>query len=136
MGIDPAFVWRAVSLIMLGSLALFFGRTLRRGEQALITRVARVSEPALPAELVRYTRRLTAIWCVWFVFAAAACLASGSVFWSSALTWTGTAALLVGEHRLRPHLFPGRKFPGLLQQARDTLLVWRPHRQRQLDDTS
>lgn len=129
MAIDPAWAWRAVALLMLGWLAVFFGRTLLPGQEALITRIARVSDPALPPGLVRYTRRLTAIWCAWFVLAAVLALAFGRAApWAGLLAWVGTALLFVGEHSLRPHLFPGHPFPGLRQQLQDTLRVWRPAR--------
>ncbi|HZY15735.1 MAG TPA: hypothetical protein VFE74_03855, partial [Ramlibacter sp.] len=77
MAIDPALAWRVASLLALGWLAWFFGRTLRAGQEALITRIARVSDPDLPPALRRYTRRLTALWCGWFVLAALASLVSG-----------------------------------------------------------
>ena len=115
---------------MLGWLAFFFGRTLWPGQEPVITRIARVSDPALPAELLRYTRRLTAVWCAWFVLAGLLALAFGpSIVWLGALVWAGTTALFVGEHWLRPRLFPGQHFPGLRQQLRDTVRVWRPSRQ-------
>ena len=126
MTIDAGVAWRAVSVLVLLWLAFFFGRTLWRGREPLITRIARVSDPALAPELLRYTRALTALWCAYFV--AAALLASawagsaGSGLW----VWLGTAVLFVGEHRLRPHFFPGHAFPGLRQQFLDTLHVWRP----------
>ena len=36
----------------------------------MIERIARVGNPALPPALCRYTRRLTAVWCIYFVIAA------------------------------------------------------------------
>lgn len=127
MGFDPALAWSALSLGMLAWLAWFFGRTLRPGQEALITRIARVGDPALPPALVRYTRRLTAIWCAYFVLAALLGLLAGALAWAGTLTWVGTGVLFVGEHQLRPLLFPGHRFPGLRQQLQDTLRVWRPH---------
>lgn len=126
MAIDPALAWRVLSLLALGWLAFFFGRTLRPGQEALITRIARVDEPDLPFVLMRYTRRLTAVWCAWFLLAAVLCLAfGGSAPWPGLLVWAGTALLFVGEHWLRPRLLPGHRFPGLRQQLQDTLRVWR-----------
>lgn len=129
MAIDPALAWGAVPPLMLGWLAFFFGRTLRPGQEALITRIARVGDPALPAHLVRYTRRLTALWCAWFVLAALLALVWVRSFpWLGPLAGLGSALLFVGEHRLRPLLFPGHPFPGLRQQLQDTLHAWRPAR--------
>jgi uncharacterized membrane protein len=124
---DPGIAWRALSFLMLAWLAFFFGRTLRPGQEALITRIARVGDPALPAHLVRYTRRLTAIWCAYFVLAGSLGLAAvHPTPWFGLLVWAGTATLFLGEHWLRPHLFPHHSFPGLRQQLKDTLHVWRP----------
>lgn len=111
---------------MLVWLAFFFGRTLRSGQEALITRIARVSDPGLPLHLIRYTRRLTAVWCAYFVIAALLCVAVDAGAWPGLLVWAGTATLFLGEHWLRPHLFPGHPFPGVRQQLVDTVRVWRP----------
>ena len=130
MAFDAGIAWRAASFLMLGWMAVFFARTLRTGQEALITRIARISEPDLPAHLVRYTRRLTGVWAAYFVLAALAGLLGGrSAPWTGLTVWTGTAALFFGEHWLRPLIFPGHSFPGLRQQLKDTLRVWRPVRQ-------
>ena len=36
--------------------------------------------------------------------------------------------MFVGERMIRPRLFPGEAFPGLVQQVRDTWSAWRPQR--------
>ena len=127
MAFDVVTAWRALSFLMTGWLAFFFGRTLRPGHEALITRIARVSEPTLPPYLVSYTRRLTAVWCAYFIVAAVVAVAAApAARWSGILVWSGTAALFLGEHWLRPRFFPGQSFPGVLQQVKDTLQVWRP----------
>jgi uncharacterized membrane protein len=125
VAIDPALAWRVVSLLALGWLAFFFGRTLRPGREPLITRIARVSDPALAPALQRYTRRLTALWCGWFLLAALLSLAFGRSPWAGLLVGAGSAILFIAEHRLRPWLLPGQPFPGLRQQLRDTLHAWR-----------
>ncbi|WP_107688354.1 COG4648 family protein [Neisseria wadsworthii] len=56
----------AVSLLMLA----VFGASLF-AEQTLIERLARLQNPDLPPEGVRYTRRVTQIWCGFFIFNAA-----------------------------------------------------------------
>jgi uncharacterized membrane protein len=128
MAFDAGTAWRLVSCLMLAWLAFFFGRTLRPGEDALITRIARVSDPDLPPHLLRYTRRLTAVWCAWFVCALCCVALARSALLPGPLVWAGTATLFLGEHWLRPHLFPGASFPGLRQQFRDTLRICRPAR--------
>ncbi|STZ75704.1 hypothetical protein [Bergeriella denitrificans] len=62
----------AVSGLMLAA----FGGSLFAG-QTLIERLARLQHPDLPPEGVRYTRRVTQIWCGFFIFngTAAALLA-------------------------------------------------------------
>ena len=107
-------------------LAYFFGRTLRAGATPLIERIARHSNPALPPPLCRYTRRLTALWCAYFVIAAAMTAAASIAYGPVSLAvWTGTIVLFVGERLIRPKLFPGQVFPGLAQQLRDTWSIWR-----------
>ena len=114
-------------------LAFLFGRTLRPGAIPLIEQIARRSKAGLSASLCQYTKTLTAVWCAYFLIAAATCMAtqwSGSVAYGelSLAVWSGTLVLFVGERALRPRLFPNEVFPGLLQQLRDTLSIWRaPH---------
>jgi uncharacterized membrane protein len=120
---------RALPVLVLAWLSAFFGRTLFAGQVPLIERIARVSDPALPPVLCRYTRRLTALWCAYFVIAALLSSTAALPFaWTSGLVWCGTVVLFVGEHRLRPRLYPGHSFPGLVQQVRDTWSIWRPGR--------
>lgn len=121
---------RCVPPLVLLWLAFFFGRTLRHGQVPLIERIARCSSPALSAPLCRYTRRLTAVWCVYFALASTAAAAA---LWLQLLSagrvqlaiGSGTALLFVGERLLRPMFHPGEAFPGLVQQLRDTVSVWR-----------
>jgi uncharacterized membrane protein len=130
---DLALPWQAVSVLMLAWLAVFFGKTLRPGRTPLIEQIARVDDPQMPEPLCRYTRWLTAIWCGYFV-AAAGCVAwagmasslSAPSFapYAGALVWPGSVALFVGERWLRPWIFPGRKFPGLVRQLQATRHVW------------
>jgi len=112
-------------------LAFFFGRTLRPGATPLIEQIARRSSPALPPALCRYTRWLTAIWCVYFLIAAAVTAFSNvsdaqAYGRASLVIWSGTVLLFVGERWLRPLIFPNEVFPGLVQQLRDTWSIWRP----------
>jgi uncharacterized membrane protein len=110
-------------------LAVFFGRTLRAGEVPLIERVARIGKPSLSAPLCRYARALTVLWCAYFVVAAIAAALAG---WGFEQASVGIAVvsvvLFVGEHRIRRLIFPREWFPGLIQQVRDTVQVWRPQR--------
>ena len=112
-------------------LAAFFGRTLRAGQTPLIERIARRSTPGLSPRLCRYTRGLTAVWCGYFLAAAAV---SAVDAWSRTLgagrvgtvVLAGSALMFAGERWARPWLFPQEVFPGLIEQLRDTWSVFRP----------
>ena len=120
---------RYVPTLVLLWLAFFFGRTLRSGAMPLIERIARRGKPVLSAALCRYTRRLTAIWCLYFVVAASLALAAHAGVRPFGLGVAAASTLLfVGEYWIRLRLFPGESFPGLAQQVRDTVSVWRPRR--------
>lgn len=124
--LDATYPWRVVPFLMLGWLAFLFGRTLRAGHVPLIERIARVSDPELTPELRHYTRRLTAIWTFYFVIVALLSLGAAMPNgWTSGLVCSGAVVLFVGERWLRPCLFPGRSFPSLTRQLRDTWSVWR-----------
>ena len=108
-------------------LAIFFGRTLRAGRMPLVERIARAALPALSPALCRYTRGLTAAWCVYFVAAAVLSLAAAPGFRAASSGVAAVSALFfVGEHWLRTRVFfRDEAFPGLIQQIRDTASVWR-----------
>lgn len=119
-------VLQALAPLVLLGLSVMFARTLRPGATPLIEQIARRSHPALPAPLRRYTRRLTALWCAYLAVAAGVALLADLPYGPLSLAiWGGAAALFVGERWIRPWLFPGEVFPGLVQQLRDTLSVWR-----------
>lgn len=93
------------------SLLVFFGSTLRE-EQSLVERFARAQVDDLSPREVVYCRRVTLVWCVFFVLNAALSLALAQ--WASVEVWalyTGLIAhLLVGslfaiEYLMRKALF-------------------------------
>lgn len=98
----------AVSLAML----LLFGRTLLY-PPSLVERIARLAEPDLPPAGVRYTRRVTIAWCVFFVVNGS--VAASTVFFSREwwLLYNGLIAYLAmglmfaGEWLLRGRLRRG-----------------------------
>jgi uncharacterized membrane protein len=68
-------------------LLWLFGRTLRPGKEALITSVARRHYGGpVPPYLERYTRRLTAAWCIFF--AAQLIVSAGLLTLASHETWS------------------------------------------------
>jgi len=94
--------------VIYASLLWFFGRTLRPGEEALITRVARRFHGSLPPYMETYTRRLTTAWCVFFIaqlVVSALLLAFASLeAWSlfvNLLNLPLVAAMFVGDYLFR-----------------------------------
>lgn len=90
-----------------------FGRTLRHGSEALITRLARRVHRTLPPYMEAYTRRLTIAWCVFF---ATQVTLSGLLFTFAALdAWSLfvnvlnvplLALMFAGEYLYRVALYP------------------------------
>lgn len=70
-----------VSILMLG----VFAYTLWRSPP-MIERIARLTEPNLPPAAVRYTRKVTMVWCMFF--AANAAMATITVLWMKFEIWT------------------------------------------------
>jgi uncharacterized membrane protein len=116
---DPRAVALAVGVPVLLNLilCLLFARTLFGGGEALISRFARIDRGGvLPAELARYTRRLTAAWAAFFALMAAT--SAGLALWGSFAAWSLftnvlnyvlIAAFFVAEYayrRLRYRQFP------------------------------
>jgi uncharacterized membrane protein len=68
------------------NLVLFalFASSLLRG-QSVVERLARLREPALPAAAVAYTRRVTQVWCGFFIVNGA--LAIATALWASDAAW-------------------------------------------------
>lgn len=78
-------------------LLVLFGGSLVTGAP-LVERIARWQDPALPAEAIPYTRRVTEIWCVFFLLnggiALATCLHGDMAVWTA---WNGLISyLLIG----------------------------------------
>jgi uncharacterized membrane protein len=95
------------------ALAAWFGATLRRGSEPLISALARRVHDGLTPDLARYTRKVTIAWTLYFAGMALASLvlfAAGEfAHWSllaNILTPIFTAALFIGEYLLRYWLHP------------------------------
>jgi hypothetical protein len=100
----------AVNLGFLG----YFLLSLRAGQSA-IERIARIAEPNLPPEGVRYTRFLTKAWCLLFLINATLALLTAlhgdRVLWAlynGVLGYFLVGAALLGERLLRPWLMRSR----------------------------
>lgn len=107
------------------ALAAWFGATLRPGRTALITALAERVHAAVTPAMRSYTRRLTAIWVIYFVAMAAI---SGALYavapwswWSlfgNLLTPLAAGALFVGEHAVRYRLHPEFERASIAQALR------------------
>jgi hypothetical protein len=107
-------------------MAIRFGRTLQSGCIPLIEQIARVSTPQLTADLVRYQRRLTAIWCAYLVLSALFVLISSpTVALRGVSVGLCSVVLFLSEHWLRSYFFSNEKFPSISCQLRDTVQVFR-----------
>ena len=112
-GASPALLYAVPYLTVYLFLLWLFGRTLRAGRQPLITRLATHVHGELPAEIARYTRRVTWAWCVFF---AAMTLASMLLFvfeplsiWSvfnNLLNLPLVVAMYLGEYAWRLWRYP------------------------------
>ncbi|MFZ2650401.1 MAG: hypothetical protein WA210_09870, partial [Burkholderiaceae bacterium] len=94
-------------------LAALFGLTLRRGAQALISRVAQRVHGPLSAEMASYTRKLTLAWSAYFVAMAGLSLAlyfsAPFEAWAAFANWLtplGLGLMFGGEYLLRYRLHP------------------------------
>ncbi len=81
---DPLYVLLNPVIINL-SLLILFSHTLYK-PPSMIERFARLQTPELPVEAIRYTRTVTKVWCVFFIFNLTAS-AYTSVY-SSMEVWT------------------------------------------------
>jgi uncharacterized membrane protein len=102
------------------ALLWFFGQTLRRGQEPLVSRLARRVHGALPPEMAEYTRRVTCAWCVFFAAQLAisiflfnfAPLGLWSLF-VNVLNFPLLALMFIGEYgyrRVRHRGFPHATF--------------------------
>ncbi len=90
-----------------GLMLLLFGGSLF-SRMPLVERLARLREPDLPPQGVLWTRRVTQIWCLFFIFngsvALATCLINNLTWWT---WWNGLISyllmglLMAGEWLLR-----------------------------------
>jgi uncharacterized membrane protein len=97
-------------LVVNALMLLLFGSSLWSA-MPLVERLARLREPDLPPRAVRYTRRVTQVWCGFFIFngsmALATCLLNDVTLWT---LWNGCISYLLmgslmgGEWLLRQRI--------------------------------
>ena len=125
----------APPILINAALAYLFGSTLLPGRDPFISRFARIEQGALPADLARYTRRLTWIWALLFTVMAVTALALalfGSLAaWSTftnVITYSLVGALFAGEYayrRLRYRQYRHASLPDLVANVRSAGLFAR-----------
>jgi uncharacterized membrane protein len=71
-------------VLVSGVMLAVFGLSLRHPPTA-IERIARLHDPQLPPEAVSYTRKVTKVWCFFFIANAGISLAT--VIWASDRVW-------------------------------------------------
>jgi uncharacterized membrane protein len=94
-------------------LAGFFGMTLRPGHTSLVTRLARAVHGELPAEIERYTRKVTIAWTLFFVMLGSV---ASMLYWKGATQWWSVwvnflTPLLVGTLFVVEYLVRRTSFP-------------------------
>jgi len=106
-------------------LAIVFGRTLLAGREPMVGRFARAVHGDLPPEVVRYTRKVTIAWTVFFalLFAASCTFYLGRFLeaWSllaNILTPLLVAAMFVIEYAVRLRALPNWEQVGILASVR------------------
>lgn len=112
-GASPTWLYPVPIVTIYLVLLWTFARTLRPGREPLITRLATHVHGEIPAEITRYTRRVTWAWCVFF---AAMTLISTLLFkfaplavWSvfnSLLNLPLIVAMYLGEYAWRRWRYP------------------------------
>ncbi|MDY0050596.1 MAG: hypothetical protein RBR73_07605 [Halothiobacillaceae bacterium] len=87
-------VWamQALPLFIYGALFLSFASTLRRGQEPLVSRIARAIRGELPPSAARYTRRVTQLWAGYFVLMFFVAL--GLALWAPLPVWSWFANVL------------------------------------------
>lgn len=122
---DSKLALQAVPVLVNLLLMLVFGRTLLPGREPLITRFHRViGDGEAPADIISYTRALTAVWTA--VFAVLAVLSIALAVFASHATWSlftngvnylVVGALFVGEYFFRKIRLGHYAHPSPLQFA-------------------
>ena len=112
-GLAPATLYLAQHVAVHGALAALFGLTLRPGQEALVTALARRVHGGLTPGMAAYSRKVTIAWSAYFVLMATisiglflfAPFAAWALF-ANLLTPLAMVLMFVGEFLLRYRLHP------------------------------
>jgi uncharacterized membrane protein len=101
---DSESLLRAYPIVVNVSMLVAFGVTLFGDGPSMIEKFARVRRPELDAPAVRYTRRVTQVWCAFFAIngaVSAACALWGSraqwALYNGVITYLLIGVLIAGE---------------------------------------
>jgi uncharacterized membrane protein len=102
-------------------LLIWFGASLRSGRESVVTGFARQMRRTMPPDVIRYTRKVTAAWCMFFagqiVLSLALLLAAPAEVWSGFVTvWNLplVLAMILAEFICRMILFRHHQRTGLV----------------------
>jgi len=104
--LPPALTLKLYPVLMSLAMLALFGSSLLQ-EQSLVERLARIKEPDLPEAGVRYTRRVTWIWTLFFAANALAALATlfmsdrAWVLYNGLIAYLLISSLMAGEWIVR-----------------------------------
>ncbi|HDS1734210.1 hypothetical protein [Pseudomonas sp. BP8] len=82
---DSSQLLRWYPVLVNAFMLALFGSSLKYGPP-LVERLARLREPQLPAAAIRYTRRVTQVWCGFFLVNGL--IAAGLTLWAPLAWWT------------------------------------------------
>jgi len=112
-GLEPATLYLAQHVAVHGALAALFGLTLRPGQEALVTALARRVHGSLTPGMAAYSRKVTIAWSAYFVLMATISIGlflfapfEAWALFANLLTPLAMVLLFVGEFLLRYRLHP------------------------------
>lgn len=103
-------------VFMNGFLLVLFASSLAAGRVPVVERLARLKEPELPAQGVRWCRGVTRVWCVFFTANGGTALATVILgdpdlwaLWNGCLSYAAMGLLFAGEFVVRTIVMRRRK---------------------------
>jgi uncharacterized membrane protein len=121
----PTWLIHASPLLIYLILAWLFGGTLRAGGKPMVSRFAELEQGDLSVELACYTRRLTYLWTIFFLFMAFVSIVLAVVapieVWSlfnNLVSYLMVATLFLGEFVWRHYRFPALRHASPLRLIR------------------
>jgi len=114
---DSELLLRLYPALLSGGMLLLFARTLRH-PPSMIERFARLREPELSPNGVRYTYRVTQVWCLFLASNAAIALSTAFlsrevwILWNGLISYLLMGCLFAGEWLLRQRLLQRMEHAG------------------------